>query len=150
MGDSWFLQWKRFATCQPPIGSSKRKANRKLPRDSQTFAPPLALLISVQVAEVLASITDPRKMLGPEVLFSENSARDEAAKVRLLDRSVLLARSQNFANDYRFSISYMLDCEFVIKSDYLDLHYALLYILRPQVGAATSILLLRPLTALGR
>lgn len=34
-----------------------------------------------KVAEVLASITHPRKMLGPEVLFSENSARDEAAKV---------------------------------------------------------------------
>ena len=36
-----------------------------------------------RVAEVLASITDPRKLLGPEVLFSENSARDEAAKVNV-------------------------------------------------------------------
>ncbi|XP_018019022.1 histone acetyltransferase KAT2A [Hyalella azteca] len=34
-----------------------------------------------KVAEVLASIMDPRKTLGPEVLFSENSARDEAAKL---------------------------------------------------------------------
>lgn len=34
------------------------------------------------VAEVVATITDPRKMVGPEVLFSENAARDEAAKVR--------------------------------------------------------------------
>ena len=33
------------------------------------------------VAEVVATITDPRKMVGPEVLFSENAARDEAAKV---------------------------------------------------------------------
>ncbi|XP_071519854.1 histone acetyltransferase KAT2A [Panulirus ornatus] len=33
------------------------------------------------VAEVVATITDPRKMVGPEVLFSENAARDEAAKL---------------------------------------------------------------------
>ncbi|XP_069959700.1 histone acetyltransferase KAT2A isoform X1 [Cherax quadricarinatus] len=33
------------------------------------------------VAEVVATITDPRKMIGPEVLFSENAARDEAAKL---------------------------------------------------------------------
>lgn len=35
------------------------------------------------VAEVVATITDPRQMVGPEVLFSENAARDEAAKVVL-------------------------------------------------------------------
>ncbi|XP_068224274.1 histone acetyltransferase KAT2A isoform X2 [Palaemon carinicauda] len=33
------------------------------------------------VAEVVATITDPRQMVGPEVLFSENAARDEAAKL---------------------------------------------------------------------
>ena len=36
------------------------------------------------VAEVVATITDPRQMVGPEVLFSENAARDEAAKVSIL------------------------------------------------------------------
>ncbi|XP_076059998.1 gcn5 acetyltransferase [Oratosquilla oratoria] len=33
------------------------------------------------VAEVVATITDPRHMVGPEALFSENAARDEAAKM---------------------------------------------------------------------
>ena len=33
------------------------------------------------VSEVVATITDPRQMIGPEALFSENVARDEAAKI---------------------------------------------------------------------
>ena len=33
------------------------------------------------VSEVVATITDPSVMVGPETLFSENAARDEAAKV---------------------------------------------------------------------
>uniref|UniRef100_A0A2P2I164 histone acetyltransferase n=1 Tax=Hirondellea gigas TaxID=1518452 RepID=A0A2P2I164_9CRUS len=46
-----------------------------------TVAPPPEDLPESKIAEVLASITDPRKMMGPEVLFSENCARDEAAKL---------------------------------------------------------------------
>jgi len=33
------------------------------------------------VAEIVATITNPRHMVGPEALFSENAARDEAAKL---------------------------------------------------------------------
>lgn len=33
------------------------------------------------VAEIVATITNPRQMIGPEALFSENAARDEAAKL---------------------------------------------------------------------
>lgn len=36
------------------------------------------------VAEVVATITQPKQMAAPEVLFSENAARDEAAKVIIL------------------------------------------------------------------
>lgn len=44
------------------------------------------------VAEVVATITQPRQMVGPEVLFSENAARDEAAKVSVLSNiSILIA-----------------------------------------------------------
>ena len=64
---------------EPSTSASKRP--RYEDSSSPQSGPEVADLPESKIAEVLASITDPRKMLGPEVLFSENSARDEAAKI---------------------------------------------------------------------
>lgn len=72
---------KRDSESQDGFQSSSSKRARMDDGGSSPSDGPQQDLPDSKVAEVLASITDPRKMLGPEVLFSENSARDEAAKL---------------------------------------------------------------------